>query len=64
VHYDFSSTRIGIATSALVRRANPGRYHVDEISADPPSGYTSRRWGLGIKQADGSVVIERDPWEA
>ena len=29
----------------IVRRAPTGRYHVDEISADPlPSGQTSRRW--------------------
>jgi hypothetical protein len=38
---------------------------VDQISADPlPSGHTSRRWGVGIKSRDGSVVIERDPREA
>jgi hypothetical protein len=43
----------------------PGRHHVDEISADPlPSGHTSRRWGVGIKRADGRVVIEPDPWDA
>ena len=41
----------------------PGRYHVDEISAVPlPSGHTSRRWGVGIKRADGSVVVKPDPW--
>ncbi len=29
----------------IVRRAPTGRYHVDEISADPlPSGQTFRRW--------------------
>jgi hypothetical protein len=27
-----------------------------------PSGHTSRRWGVGIKRADGSVAIEPDPW--
>jgi hypothetical protein len=38
---------------------------VDEISADPlPSGHTSRCFGIGIKTRDGSMVIERDPWEA
>jgi hypothetical protein len=43
-----------------IRAAKPGRYHVDEISADPlPSGHTSRRWGVGIKTPDGSVVFER-----
>jgi hypothetical protein len=44
--------------------SKPGRYHVDEISRDPlPSGHTSRRWGIGIKRDDGSIVIEPDPWE-
>ena len=51
------------AIEPVVRRSKPGRYHVDEISADPlPSGHTSRRWGVGIKRADGTVVIEPDPW--
>jgi hypothetical protein len=49
----------------VIRVLKPGHYHVDEISANPlPSGLTSRRWGIGIKNADGSVVIERDSWEA
>ena len=31
----------------IVRRAPPGRYHVDEISADPlPSGHTCPALGL------------------
>jgi hypothetical protein len=48
-----------------LRVLKPGRYHVDEISAESlPSGHASRRWGIGIKNADGSVVIERDSWEA
>jgi hypothetical protein len=39
--------------------------HVDEIEREPlPSGHTSRRWGVGLKMPDGSVVIERDPWQA
>ena len=47
----------------VIRAAKPGRYHVDEIRAGLlPSGYTSRRWGVGNKYADGAVVIERDPW--
>jgi hypothetical protein len=46
-----------------IRSSEPCRYHVDEISADPlPSGHTSRRWGVGIKRADGVVSIEPDPW--
>jgi hypothetical protein len=28
-----------------IHSSDPGRYHVDKISADPlPSGHTSRRW--------------------
>jgi len=47
-----------------VRAGGPGRYHVDEISADPlSSGHTSRRWGVGIKRQDGSVELEARPWE-
>ena len=53
------------AIEPVIRSSEPGRYHVDEISADPlPSGHTSRRWGVGIKRADGTVVIEPDPWDA
>jgi hypothetical protein len=48
-----------------VRASKPGRYHVDETSADLlPAGHSSRRWEVVTKQRDGSVVIERDPWEA
>ena len=47
----------------VVPRSKPGRYHVDEISADPlPSGHTSRRWGVGIKRHDGTVRLKPDPW--
>jgi hypothetical protein len=47
----------------VVRSSKPGRYHVDEISSDPmPSGHTSRRWGLVINHADGTVTIDPDPW--
>jgi hypothetical protein len=47
---------------SAVRASPPGRYHVAEISADPlPSGHTFCRWGIAIKNRDGSVVIERDP---
>jgi hypothetical protein len=45
-----------------IRAAEPGRWHVHEIGADPlPSGHTSRWWGVVIKRQDGSVVIEADP---
>jgi hypothetical protein len=50
---------------AVIRAGNPGRYHVDQISAEPlPSGHTSRRWGAGVKRSDGLVTIEPDPWES
>jgi hypothetical protein len=53
------------AIEPVIRSSDSGRYHVDEISAEPlPSGHTSRRWGVGIKRADGSVALEPDPWEA
>jgi hypothetical protein len=45
-----------------VRRVAPGRYYIDEISVGPSrAGPISRRWGVAIRYADGSVVIERDP---
>jgi hypothetical protein len=48
---------------AIIRAGDPGRSQVDEISSDRlPSGHTSRRWGVGIKHADGTVAIEPDPW--
>jgi hypothetical protein len=53
------------AIEPAIRSSEPGRYHVDEISRDPlPSGRTSRRWGLGIRRDDGTVVIDPDPWPA
>jgi hypothetical protein len=49
----------------IIRSSAPGRYHFAQIEREPlPSGHTSRRWGVGLKMPDGSVVIERDPWEA
>jgi hypothetical protein len=46
-----------------IRHGKPGRYQVDEISADSlPSGHTSRRWGIAIRRKDGSVDLEPDPW--
>jgi hypothetical protein len=38
------------AIDPAIRSSDPGRNHVDEISADPlPSGHISRRWGVGIR---------------
>jgi hypothetical protein len=45
-----------------VRTDESGRYHVDELSAEPlPSGHTSRRWGTAIMHPDGSVELKPDP---
>jgi hypothetical protein len=53
------------AIETAIRSSEPGRYHVDEISADVlPSGHTSRRCGVGIKRHDRTVVMEPDPWDA
>jgi hypothetical protein len=47
-----------------IRGAEPGRYHVDEIRAEPfPSGHTSRAWGNLIRDFDGRVAEEPHPWK-
>ena len=52
------------AIEPAIRSSKPGWYHVDQIEADPlPSGHTSRRWGVGFKRGDETVVIEPDPWD-
>jgi hypothetical protein len=49
----------------FARDHGPGRYHVDEIIADPlPSGNSYRRWGVVIAKQDGTVSVNRDPWPA
>jgi hypothetical protein len=46
-----------------ISSGKPGRYYIDEISADPlPSGHASRRWGVAIKHRDGTVSLDPDPW--
>jgi hypothetical protein len=46
-----------------IRALPAGPWHFDESPAEPlPSGHTARRWGVGIKRADGSAVVEPDPW--
>ena len=51
------------AIESAIRSIEPGRYQVDAISADPlPSGHTSRRWGVGFKDKNGTIAIEPDPW--
>jgi hypothetical protein len=47
----------------VIRSVGSGRYQIDEISRDSgPSGHTSRRWGVGIKHANGAVTLDPDPW--
>jgi hypothetical protein len=47
----------------VIEGLGPGWYHLDEISSDPlPSGHTSRRWGVGFKDKNGTIAIEPDPW--
>jgi hypothetical protein len=50
-------------TKALLS-ARPGRFVVDESSMAGellPSGYSCQRWGVAIRQADGTVLLERLP---
>jgi hypothetical protein len=43
-----------------LRNAEPGRYHVDEIRAEPfPSGRRSRVWGTVVRHADGRIDDDR-----
>jgi hypothetical protein len=50
---------------AMMRGQKRGRYHVDEILADPfPSSHKSRAWGSLIKHPDGKVEDERHPWSS
>ena len=58
---DFDNTIEG--AREIVRRQPPGRYDVDEITAEPfPSGHASRAWGHLIRQPDGQVEDEPWPW--
>ena len=51
------------AIEPAIRSTEPGRYPLDEISSDAlPSGHNSRRWEVGVKRRDRTVVIEPDPW--
>ena len=50
------------AIEPSIRSTKPGRYQVDQISAEPlPSSDTSRRRGLGVKRPNRSVVLLSDP---
>ena len=51
------------AVQGIIASGTPGRHHVDQVGRDAlSSGHTSRRWGVGIKRVDGTVVVEPDPW--
>jgi hypothetical protein len=46
-----------------LRSRPPGLYVVDEMPLEPfPFGHTARRWGSGIKRADGTVLIQPVTW--
>ena len=50
--------------AVTLKDAWPGRYVVEESSIAGellPSGYSCQRWGVAIRQADGSVTLEREP---
>jgi hypothetical protein len=58
----FDCDKLERAREAL-RGAKPGRFHDDEIRAEPfASGHTSRAWGSLIRHADGRVEDEPHPW--
>jgi hypothetical protein len=47
---------------AALQSGKRGCFDIDEIRHDPlTSSLTSRRWGVCIKWADGSIVLQRDP---
>jgi hypothetical protein len=49
----------------VLRHASPGRFIVEEVSRAGellPSGHSCRRWGTAIRQPDGQVTLEREPW--
>jgi hypothetical protein len=52
------------AIGPALRLSPPGRYHVDEHSADPFRGskHVARAWGRVIHRQDGTVVTEAHPW--
>ena len=50
--------------AAALLGAKPGRYVMEESSMAGellPSGYSCQRWGVAIRQADGSVELEPEP---
>jgi hypothetical protein len=50
--------------AAILKGAWPGRYVIEESSVAGkllPSGYSCQRWGVAIRQADGTVELEQEP---
>jgi hypothetical protein len=50
--------------AAILKGAWPGRYVIEESSMAGQllsSGYSCQRWGVAIRQADGSVDLEPEP---
>ena len=50
--------------AATLKGAWPGRYLIEESSMAGqllPSGYSCQRWGVAIRQADGTVMLEPEP---
>jgi hypothetical protein len=50
--------------TAALQIAKPGRYVIEESSIAGeflPSGYTCQRWGVAIRQANGTVELEQEP---
>jgi hypothetical protein len=51
----------------VLQHAPPGRFILEEVSPAGqflPSGHTCRRWGTAIRQHDGSIILDPDPWLA
>jgi hypothetical protein len=50
--------------TAALQGAEPGRYVVEESSMAGeflPSGFTCQRWGVAIRRANDTVVLEPEP---
>jgi hypothetical protein len=50
--------------ATVLQDVQPGRYAVEESSMAGellPSGYSCQRWGVAIRLADGTVMIESEP---
>jgi len=50
--------------AATLKGASRGRYVIEESSMAGellPSGYSCQRWGVAIRQADATVILEPEP---